>query len=155
MVTTTLSDNAADPPSSKYLRSLKGFTFESGDVTIKIKKQIQVKENNRFVEKEEMCMGKVYSGAMAMASPVWKKFLFPPWATERGPVAKLDFSEDDPDALQLLLNIAHLQLTKVPKYTKPLPVPLMTALAVLCDQYDCVNLAALWLDGWLSSLAKF
>ncbi len=31
----------------------------------------------------------------------------------------------------------------------------MTAVAVLCDQYDCVHLVAPWLDGWIAGLRKF
>jgi hypothetical protein len=73
---------------------------------------------------------KVSSHAMSFASPVWKKFIFPPFPrlaespTTRGgsaqkkkkktdeafPDVELDFTEDNGDALLILLQIAHLHL---------------------------------------------
>jgi hypothetical protein len=70
---------------------------------------------------------------MSFASPVWKKFIFPPFPrlaespTLRGssaqkkkktdeafPDVELDFTEDNGDALLILLQIAHLQVANIP-----------------------------------------
>ncbi|TVY16519.1 hypothetical protein LARI1_G005614 [Lachnellula arida] len=60
---------------------------------------------------------------------------------------QLDFSDDDGDALLLLLHIVHLQFQYVP--LKP-EFPLLLQVAVLCDMYDCVQLVQPWLfTTWL------
>ncbi|KAF8849560.1 hypothetical protein BDZ45DRAFT_752627 [Acephala macrosclerotiorum] len=51
---------------------------------------------------------------MDITSPLWKNFVYPPWnAAESGPVAELDFTEDDPNALLLLLQIIHFEFAPV------------------------------------------
>jgi hypothetical protein len=44
------------------------FTFDYGDVSIKVN-----------IRGQEVITGKVSSSAMSLASPVWKKFIFPPF----------------------------------------------------------------------------
>ncbi|TVY34973.1 hypothetical protein LSUB1_G006257, partial [Lachnellula subtilissima] len=58
----------------------------------------------------------------------------------------LDFSDDDGDALLLLLHIVHLQFRYIPPQ---LDFPLLLQVAVLCDMYDCVQLVQPWLEAWL------
>ncbi|KAF8861599.1 hypothetical protein BDZ45DRAFT_740062 [Acephala macrosclerotiorum] len=67
------------------------FVIDTGDV------RLLIMRNGKRVE------GKASSHALCLASPVWKRFLFPPW---------------------------HVELLQV---------------AVLCDQYNCVNLVRPWL----------
>jgi len=85
------------------------FIFEYGDLDIKL-----------TLDGNEM-MGKVSARALAMASPVWKKFIYPPFPQVESdqtadplPVKELDFTEDDPTALLILLRVAHLQFKRVP-----------------------------------------
>jgi hypothetical protein len=88
----------------------------------------------------------VSSAALSIASPVWKKFLYPPWSTSNTPVTQLDFTSDEPIALLLLLNIAHLQFRNIPIM---LDYPTLLEVAILCDQYACVSLVYPWLETWL------
>ena len=109
----------------------------------------------------------VSSHAMSLASPVWRKFISPPWrpsqldkakkaskseedegvklSLEPEPEEPLDFREDDPDALLLLLRIAHLDFVSV---KKRLSVEELYNLAILCYKYDCVHLIKPWVDEW-------
>jgi len=87
------------------------FTFDCGDVDIKVKRSSE----------DTITVGKVSSSAMAMASPVWKKFVYSPFLRIQGehstagiPVKELDFTEDDPSALLILLRVAHLRFGAVP-----------------------------------------
>ena len=94
----------------------------------------------------------VSSHAMSLASPVWNKILHPPFSKlpsqekgsdDSGPI---DFSEDNGEALLLLLRIAHLQFNKVPS---TLTFESILDVAILCDKYDCVGLVSPWLSSWL------
>ncbi|KAH8749071.1 hypothetical protein F5882DRAFT_470734 [Hyaloscypha sp. PMI_1271] len=112
--------------------------------------------------KNDRVVGKVSPHAMALASPVWKKFIFPPFpqrsmkdTTEpKGskivvePVEELDFAEDPAEALLILLNITHFRFTGIPT---TLPLNILSEIAILCDQYDCVHLAKPWLPQWLAN----
>jgi hypothetical protein len=87
------------------------FTFDCGDVDIKVKRSSE----------DTITVGKVSSSAMAMASPVWKKFVYSPLLRIQGehstrgvPIKELDFTEDDPLALLILLRVAHLRFRGVP-----------------------------------------
>lgn len=126
---------------------LDEFSFDAGDVTIKI------------LENDEVFTGKVNSTAMMLASPVWKKFLFPPWANGTEPVRELDFTEDDSDALLLLLKIVHPQCANLPATTFRLPLGLNTDMAILCDQYNCLPLVKPWIQSpspnWFTGLTEF
>jgi len=148
----------------------KDFTFDNGDVRI-------------FISglDGETQFGMVCSQAMCLASPVWKKFIYPSFRQlphdEAGeeksvgepigsgvgtnlkgtdnsgegehlkPVEELDFTEDDPAALYILLRIAHLDFSSV---SKKLKAKELWEVAVLCDQYDCVHLVSMFLPRWLS-----
>ena len=49
----------------------------------------------------------------------------------------MDFTEDDGDALLILFRLAHIRFKDIPD---KLPYNTLLQVAVLCDQYDCVNL---------------
>jgi hypothetical protein len=103
------------------------FIFHTGNVRLKAKHLIT----------DELIIGTVSSDALVFASHMWKKFLFPPWE-EEGEAASLmqkviDCSEDDPVALPILLNIAHLQFRSI---SATLPYVELYNVAILCDQYD-------------------
>ena len=120
------------------------FIFDSGDLHLLV---TYSNDQYYFV---------VSSHAMSLASPVWKKFLHPPFSTlpskeeseSHLPYKKLDFKEDDAEALFTLLRTAHLQFSKVPA---TLTFESILNIAVLCDKYDCVGLVKPWLNSWLAN----
>ena len=81
---------------------------------------------------------------------VWHKFHTPPWKNSDDPaVTEIDFSEDDGEALLVLLRIVHLQLNEIPN-----TIDLMTFynIAVLCEQYDCLHIISPWVKKWSEEL---
>lgn len=120
------------------------FMFDSGNI------RIMINCNGEVIE------GKASSDALCLASPVWKKFLFPPWqqAEElRHSVKQIDCTGDNAEALLILLNICHLKMHKIPQR---LAYHQLLQVAVLCDQYDCVHIVKPWLteSGWLPNEAR-
>ncbi|KAH7411480.1 hypothetical protein BKA64DRAFT_704589 [Cadophora sp. MPI-SDFR-AT-0126] len=114
------------------------FIFPRGDVSIKVKVDGGI------------IVGKVVSGAMSLA--IWDMFLHPPWHSEDdSPVTNIDFSEDDSDALLILLRIVHFQNKLVPTSFQGSILPLYN-LAHLCEEYDCHHLVWLFLNGWRKRL---
>jgi hypothetical protein len=126
------------------------FTFEPSDIRLKVN------------YKGEPVTAHVSSSAMSFASPVWKKFIFPPWkpmavqdptttyestpAAKKSkvtgekekdksvlPVEEVDFSDDNGEALLILLRIAHLRFHDTPT---TLAYQTLLQVAVLCDQYQ-------------------
>ncbi|CZR64694.1 uncharacterized protein PAC_14593 [Phialocephala subalpina] len=138
------------------------FTFEGGDIKV-----IATFKGQRIV-------GKVNSQCMVAASPVWKKFIFPPWLSLSQPPSqqsdvegifdgiggmqitstplpepqKIDCSEDDGHALLVLLRIAHFRFEGVPT---SLTTDTMLNVALLCEQYLCRNLVLPWTSKWLTN----
>lgn len=137
------------------------FTFTPSDVRLKIN------------YKNAPVYAHVSSQAMALASPVWKNFLFPPWSINAStakseckcqeknidtetkfknlrfkPVEELDFTEDDPEALLVLLCIAHSNFESVLTTRRP-PKGLMANPALLCDKYLCQDLLRPWVGPWI------
>jgi len=112
------------------------FIFEAGDINIRVK------------YRNENVIGKVCSQALIQASPVWKKFLIPPWANENSnvEVKEINCSEDNGGALLILLNIAHLKFTAVPRHVA---YDVLYQLAILIDEYQCIQLVAPWADSWM------
>lgn len=94
------------------------------------------------------------SQVLSLASPVWNKTLNPPFpklvSKEGGnnniQDKQIDFSEDDAEALLLLLRIVHLQFNKIPSR---LEFDTILNVAILCDKYDCVGVVKPWLPLWL------
>jgi hypothetical protein len=94
---------------------------------------------------------KVSSVAMSMASPVWKAMFNPTSGfLESNPDVPVEFPEDDPDALLILLWIAHLQFHEIPK---SISFSWLTELAILCDKYDSVRLLQPFIEQWISPWA--
>ena len=61
---------------------------------------------------------------------------------------EVQFVEDDPNSLLLILRIAHLQFRKLPK---ALSFQGMVNMAVLCDKYDTTGLVRPWSEQWEAS----
>jgi hypothetical protein len=59
---------------------------------------------------------------------------------------ELDFTEDNGDALLILLRIAHLQFEDISE--EEMALDSLLHLAVLCDMYDCAKLVKPWLSHW-------
>ena len=108
----------------------------------------------------EICAGRESSHAMALGSPVWEKFLFPPWSRSKeikdlegqdvqiSPVQQLNFVEDDGEALLTLLRIAHLQFKDIP--VTPSYDHLLN-LATLVEHYRCISIIRPWLATWIAN----
>ncbi|KAH6696697.1 hypothetical protein BKA61DRAFT_247940 [Leptodontidium sp. MPI-SDFR-AT-0119] len=115
------------------------FTFDGSDVEIKaIFQGLKV-------------TGRVASQAMVLASPVWKKFIFPPWTVHTGAdhqIKTIDFTEDDGCALLILLRLAHLQTTIIPL---KLGLDTLFQVAIQCEKYDCLLLLHLILSTWIAA----
>jgi hypothetical protein len=131
---------AKDPPNTAEGSDKNPFLFPSGDVTL-----LTTHPNTK-----QPLTGTVVSYALTLASPVWKKFLFPPWETNgvESKPKQINCTEDDSSALLILLNIAHLQFNEVSN--GKLEYSLLFEVAKLCDQYDCVDLVRPWLQPWLA-----
>ena len=84
----------------------------------------------------------VSSKVMCLASPVWRAMFDPqgPWAKQASDTFNLP--EDDPNALLIILRIAHLQFSELPDVL--VVYEHLLQLAVLCDKYG----SALILDGF-------
>lgn len=102
----------------------------SGDLTV------QVGEN------EHQKAFIVSSKAMCLASRVWSKMLEP---TGRCEQKRVDLTNDDPDALLILLRISHLQFSDVPLHVT---YTLLVHLAVLCDKYEKAQILFPWMPPW-------
>ena len=91
----------------------------------------------------------VSSVVMCLASSVWNAMFNPQGHfAESQPSAgsrEVNFAEDDPDALLLVLRIAHLQFKQVP--TSLLYNQLLNV-AIICDKYDVVGLVRPWYHMW-------
>lgn len=87
--------------------------------------------------------------AIQYASPAWDTMLDPskPYTESSSAVVRL--VDDDPDALLILLCIAHLQFKTLPK---SLYLGALFELAVTWDEYDAVNLVKPFLTRWVKSL---
>jgi len=131
---TTQSNGTTNVQASSVDKSL--FDFGEGDIDVALNYEC------------ELVKFRASSHALCFASPVWKKFIYPPFPkiTDEGngnsSNTQIDFTEDNGKALLILLNIAHLQFNKVPS---ELPFETLLQVAVLCDQYDCVSLVGPWL----------
>ncbi|KAL2070182.1 hypothetical protein VTL71DRAFT_13208 [Oculimacula yallundae] len=137
------------------------FVFEGGDVRVLV------------VYKEQPLVGMICSQCLIHASLVLKRFIFPPWrvappfvhslefssllppsfnivsTSPQAPFAEIDCSEDDGDALLVLLNIIHLKHAHIPKR---LQFSVLLQVAALCDKYMCVELVQPWLAVWTEKL---
>jgi len=115
------------------------FNFKTGDVQI-----IVAYEGKRL-------LGVVSSNALILASPVWNKFINPPWedvleSTMPPKQKTIDCTEDNANSLLVLLNIAHMKFNSVPTL---LSYQELFNVAVLVDQYQCVELVTPWLVFWI------
>ena len=96
--------------------------FPSGDITVLMQNP---NDTNTPIK------ATVSPVAFSIASPVWKKFLYPPWSSDPSTtILEMNYSSDDPEALVLLLNIAHTCFRLVPKRRLSYSLPLQMAILV-------------------------
>ncbi|KAF2804007.1 uncharacterized protein BDZ99DRAFT_452478 [Mytilinidion resinicola] len=86
----------------------------------------------------------VCRGALCLASPVWNAMLSDKWA-ERSE-KEVEFPDDNPEALLIVLGIAHLRFKERPKV---LLYRQLVELAVICDKYDTVAVIRPFLQEWI------
>lgn len=93
---------------------------------------------------------RVSSKAMSLASPVWPVMFDPsgPFKSGRPENDSVIFPEDNAQALQILLYIAHLQLHSIPE---TLSFTQLLNLAIICDKYDTARLIIPWFHKWETS----
>lgn len=120
------------------------FLFDTGDI------RISVTHNKRVVE------GRVSSHSLSNVSPVWKSKLLPSMDEDnelRHSVKQIDCTEDNSEALLILLNICHSKFAKVPSN---LETAKLFHVATLCRKYDCIDAIQPWLTAkmWLAKEAK-
>jgi hypothetical protein len=124
---------AKTPPAPPCL-----FSFPSGDVNLLLQNSADLTTPLSVAAS---------STALSLASPVWKKFLFPPWAPcSNSSVTQIDCTSDSTLALTILLNIAHLKFRLIPR---TLTYETLLQVAILCDQYACADLVQPWLESWM------
>ena len=93
----------------------------------------------------------VSSAVMCLASKVWRAMLhsgsrFTEAQILADTCKQAHFYDDDPEALLILLSIAHLAFRKVPVHME---WSLLLNMAVLCDKYDTVSITRPWLTQWV------
>lgn len=87
---------------------------------------------------------RVSSHAFKQASRVWRAMISGgTWKESSMAVIKLP--EDNPDAMLLILRIAHLHFDHVPTTMEQ---DELYHVAVLCDKYDCIGLLRPWAHSW-------
>lgn len=150
----------AASPSAKGLTP-SDFIFEGGDV------EITIKHNGTQFK------GRVCSQPMVLASPVFKRFIYPPWQVAQPaqpaarfsffsphsgsnfhpalppmqpPIGNIDFSDDPASTLLIILRIIHLNLSNLPGEISSAE---LLQLALLCEQYQCATLISTFAIEWI------
>lgn len=96
---------------------------------------------------------KVSSLAMSMASPVWKAMFDPTNGfRESNPDAPVEFPEDDPDIMLIILKIIHFKFDDLPPL---ISFDWLVELAVFCDKYDTVSIVRPFIPNWTSHWTQF
>lgn len=81
---------------------------------------------------------------MRHANHTWRTMLDPEkWSD--GSKKELEMPDDDPEAMVIVLRIAHLQFNKVPKAPA---FKLLLQLAIVCDKYDLFPLLHPFIGAW-------
>lgn len=148
------SFNMATSSSAETILSPPEFTFAPADTRLLI------------TYKGAPAYAHVSSQVLAVASPIWKNFLFPPWSVDPissedgiekvvegvkqlrlAEVKQLDFTDDSAEALLVLLCVAHLKFEDILK-DQP-SRQLLIDLAITCDKYLCPGLIRPWVGVWI------
>lgn len=92
----------------------------------------------------------VSTKAMRLASSVWRIMLRPlgQFKEARPENGQVLFPDDDAQALQIVLSIAHLEFHSIPE---TLSFTQLLNLAIICDKYDTARLIRPWFHRWEKS----
>ena len=96
----------------------------------------------------------VSSTVLCLASPVWRAMFDPQghfMEAKQSGSREVHLADDDPKALLILLDIAHLNFERVPS---ALSFDELLKVSVLCDKYDTVNLVHPWASNWIQALCS-
>ncbi|KAK6530425.1 hypothetical protein TWF694_003777 [Orbilia ellipsospora] len=96
-------------------------------------------------------------GSVVNASPVWARLLasdngfaqLPTNIYSNRAIPILSLPNDDATAMLTLLNIIHYQHRSIPR---SLTYEELLQVAIVCDKYDCENLAYPWAETWMNGL---
>ncbi|KAF2655964.1 hypothetical protein K491DRAFT_715811 [Lophiostoma macrostomum CBS 122681] len=86
---------------------------------------------------DELQPVRVSSDVLRLASPVWRAMLERSWVESKAP--EIIFPDDDPEAMLIVLRIAHLAFHELPK-KRGLSFESLVNLAIVCDKYDVVGI---------------
>jgi len=96
----------------------------------------------------------VSTQVMCLASPVWGAMFSPTghWAKQHHTEEAFQMIEDEPNALLILLDIAHLNYDRIPP---SISFPTLLQLSILCDKYDTVKLVRRHITEWITAVKAF
>ncbi|KAI9702673.1 MAG: hypothetical protein M1820_006057 [Bogoriella megaspora] len=96
----------------------------------------------------------VCSSAMSLACVAWSKMFSPPDVNARYTYTEqyqtdIEFPDDDPEPLRIVLKIIHLRFSELPK---TVDFGLLGSLAALCNKYDLSHLVQAWAGSWIDAI---
>lgn len=62
----------------------------------------------------------------------------------------VDLPEDDGDAMEVILRVLHHAPLEIPA---SMDLPILAAVAVHCDKYDCTDVLRPWILDWLGAIS--
>jgi BTB/POZ domain len=99
---------------------------------------------------------RVSSGHLILVSPVFKRLLKGGFAESHtlssAGAAEISLPEDDPQAMQILLDIIHGHTRKVPRQIK---FDTLTQISILIDKYSLHEVAEVFTDMWFDKLRYY
>ncbi|KAI1310162.1 hypothetical protein F5Y03DRAFT_403751 [Xylaria venustula] len=100
----------------------------------------------------------VCSKSLARASPFWDKLLYGVFKEGKDQNSQdgnlewtIDLPDDDPKAMEVLLNIAHGRFDAVPKYKKNVAIADVYDISVITDKYHMTYMIRPWAKDWARS----
>ena len=98
---------------------------------------------------------RVSSRPLILASPYFSRLLKGDWKESKGLQAqrclRLEDSDWDADALEILMNIIHNRPRRVPKL---ISLEMLAKVAVLVDYYECLEVVEMFSPGWIARLKQ-
>jgi hypothetical protein len=92
---------------------------------------------------------RVCRNTLCMASPVWRAMLSGEFVEAK--LGEIPFADDDPDALLLVLRIAHLRFHEIPQQ---MTRHKLVEVATICDKYDTVAMCRPFIRDWMKPWLK-
>ena len=111
-----------------------------GDITIEVLRERKDDESSDTTQ-DIVCSSHV----LCLASPVWRAMFENKDRFLEGNTGKAHFHDDNPEALLIILRIAHLQYQDLPS---ELQFRGLVNLAVICDKYETTKIVRPWLARW-------